>query len=57
MKLRESDFREFQKICKEELGLELTDAEAAEEAQRLIDLVKAVVSKLSLRVDSTFPEV
>jgi hypothetical protein len=57
MKLRESDLLEFKRICKEELGLELTDAEAAEEAQRLIDLVKAVVSKLSLRVDSTSPKV
>jgi hypothetical protein len=45
MKLSEADLLEFKRICKEELGLELSDAEAAEEAQRLIELVKAVVYK------------
>lgn len=45
MKLRQLDVLEFKRICKEELGLELSDAEAAEEAQRLIALVKAVISK------------
>jgi hypothetical protein len=45
MKLRESDLLEFKRICREELGIELSDAEAAEEARRLIDLVKAVISK------------
>jgi hypothetical protein len=45
MKLREADLLEFKRICKEELGLELSDTEAAEEARRLIELVKAVISK------------
>jgi hypothetical protein len=43
MKLSEADLLEFKAICKEELGVELTDAEAAEEARRLINLVKVVL--------------
>ena len=44
MKLTEADLLEFKAICKEELGLELSDAEVAEEARQLINLVKLVYS-------------
>jgi hypothetical protein len=44
MELSEADILEFKKICSEELGIELSEAEAAEEAQRLINLMKAIIS-------------
>jgi hypothetical protein len=45
MKLTEADLLEFKTICKEELGLELSDADAAEEARQLINLIKLVYSQ------------
>jgi hypothetical protein len=44
MELSEADILEFKKICSEELDIELSDAEALEEAQRLINLIKAIIS-------------
>jgi hypothetical protein len=44
MELSREDILEFKKICSEELGIELSDTEALEEAQRLINLMKAITS-------------
>jgi hypothetical protein len=44
MEFDKRDIQDFKKMCEEELGLELSDTEAAEEAQRLINLMKAIIS-------------
>lgn len=50
MQLTNADLHEFKSICKEEFGIELSDAEATEEALRLINLVKSVVASPALSI-------
>jgi hypothetical protein len=47
MKLTDADLLEFKAICKEELGIELSTAEAIDEAQRLLQLVSVIAAHLS----------
>ncbi len=44
MQLSQSDLEEFKQIYKAETGLEITDAEAVELGNRLLGLVKFVLS-------------
>jgi hypothetical protein len=43
MTVSPSGLRRFQELAKRELGLELSDAEAADAANRVLTLVRAVV--------------